>query len=62
MDSSLYLLGLNSTNNSSCGSSFLSEDDNEKMSYINFTKHHNVNIQRLLSEKFKAMEYINLDE
>ena len=62
MDSSLYLLGLNSTNNSSCGSSFLSEGDNEKVLYIKFTRHNNINIKKLLSEKFKAMECINLDE
>ena len=62
MDSSLYLLGLHSTDNSSCGSSSLSEVDNDKMLSINFTRHSNINIQRLLIEKFKAMENINLDE
>ena len=62
MDSSLYLLGLNSTNNSSCGSSLLSVVENEKMLSMNYTKHNNITIQRFLFEKSKAMEHIHLDE
>ena len=65
MDSTLYLLNLESTGNSSCGSSLIDEiigENTKKRVSINFDRHNNIIVQQLLYEKFKAMECINLDQ
>lgn len=64
MDSTIYLLNLESTGNSSCGSSvinYVGKNDKKRVS-INFNRHNDVIVEQLLFEKFKAMECLNLDQ
>ena len=60
MDSTLYLLNVYSTSNSSCGDSIIREVQSKES--FNFNKHNDVLVEKLLFAKFKAMECINLEQ
>ena len=65
MDSTLYLLNVNSTSNSICGDSVISnilEREVKSKDLFNFNKHNDVLIEKLFFAKFKAMECINLEQ
>ena len=64
MDSSLYLLNVDSNSNSSCGNTFINilEREVQAEDLFNFNKHNDVLVEKLLFAKFKAMECINLEQ
>ena len=65
MDSTLYLLNVDSTSNSSCGDSIINsilEREIQAKDLFNFNKHDDVLVEKLLFAKFKAMECINLEQ